>query len=236
MTSVELMQEFNRLAGDRYRLYDINDRLNPIDVEGYLNKAKDRILVEKFLSYNTPYENILALQQSYDEIHDLVSIDSDVSITGATGALGNYTQKIDANTFPSDYFYYVFSSSKITRSTVAPATNEWVGNKEINYSSLLKAISGVHNWPIIRQPLVYFNEDNLYIIRDAYTTISDINLAYLRQPDKIDVFNDTEVDMPEHWHPTIAEMAISIYLKNIFSGTESKNQDELPSLGGSVDS
>lgn len=210
MTSGELQQEFNRLAEDRYQLYEKEDRLNPINIQGYLNKAKDRILVERFLSYNSPYENIVALQQGYDEIHDLVKIDSDVSATGATGTFGNYTQKIDS--LPDDYLYYVFSSSQVTRTSIAAATNEWVGNKEINYTALLQAISGNNNWPIIRQPLVYFNEDSIYIIHDAYTTINDINLGYLKRPDDVDLYNDNTIDLPEHWHKNVVEMAISIYM------------------------
>lgn len=211
MKAVEAMQEFNRLASDRYRLYDINDRLNPIDIQGYLNKGIDRMLVQKFLSYNTPYENVLALQQSYDEISDLVTIDDSVSVTGATGAFGNYTQKIDS--LADDYLYYVFSSCKVSREKVASTNQEWVGNREISYSSLLGAISGSHNYPIIRTPLVYFNEDSIYIIHDAYTTINDVNLGYLRYPERVDVFNDNEIDLPKHWHLNLVEIAVGIYIE-----------------------
>lgn len=224
MTSVEMMQEFNRLARDKYKLYEVSDRLNPIDIEGYLNESKDRMLFEKFLSYGSPYENIIALQRGYDEISSLVKVDTSVGVTGASNSLLNNTDKIDS--LPSDYLYYVNSSSEVTRDKIITADSEWVSNIEVSYSAFRNVSTGVFNYPIIRKPLVYYNEDSIYLIYDAYTTINDVALAYLKRPDDIDIKNDTTTDIPEHWHHSIIENAVLMYLGNIASQNTQNRQED----------
>lgn len=210
----EALQAFNRIVRDRYKVYDVADRLNPIDVLGYLNEAVYRYIQERYLSYKTPYENILALQQNYDDISDLVSIDqvmlSQTDITNSVA--GTSDSVIVSSGLPDDYLYYVNSASKITRTTVIECIDEWVGNKEISYSGLFNAISGGHNFPIIRNPLVYFSQGiNIHIVHDQYTTIDRVNLGYLRKPSAI-TLDQSDMDVPQHFRYPIVELAARMYV------------------------
>jgi hypothetical protein len=209
MTAVELQIEFNRLFEQVYRMPD-SERLNPYDTEGLLNKAQDQMLYDKFLSYNTPYENVVALNRSYDEISELITVHTGATLTTAESGYGDNAKKIES--LPSDYLYYVRSSSKIDRVTLKPVTDEWTGNNIIGLDSLIKTISGAGNYPIIIHPLVYLAGQNIYVIYDGFTTVKDFNLMYLKQPQQLDLSADNECELPGHWHYDLADYAIRLHL------------------------
>ncbi|WP_292487418.1 hypothetical protein [Methanohalobium sp.] len=210
MTTTQLMIEFNRLAESVYKIYSTADRLNPYDIEGYLNKAQNQYLKEKFLSYQSPYEIVYALNKSYDEISELIKVDTDLTPTDAESGYGDHAKKID--TLPDDYLYYVRSSVNMDREKLQKVTGEWAENRIIGLDSLIKTISGVGNWPIILNPLVYLVDQAIYIIHDAYTTINSFNLMYLKQPRELDLQTGNECELPLHWHYDIADYAVRLYL------------------------
>lgn len=211
MTAVQLMIEFNRLAESVYRIYDTQDRLNPWDIEGYINKAQDQMIKERFLSYQTPYENVVALNESYDEISPLIDVATGLSPTQAESGYGSYSKVIVP---PDNYLYYVRSSTKVTREKINQVTDEWAENQVIGLRSLLRSISGAGNYPIIDNPLVYLANSKVYILHDAYTTVNGFNLMYLKEPSDLDLNTDNECELPGHWHYSLADYAVRLYLGN----------------------
>jgi hypothetical protein len=206
------MIEFNRLAENVYKLYSTADRLDPYNIEGLLNKAQDQLLKDKYLSFGNPQEIVYRINDSYDELSDLIKIDNSLTLTSAEDGYGSYAKKVSS--MPDDYLYYVRSSTKLTRTLVEPVTDEWVGNNVVGLTSLLRSISGGGNYPIIINPVIYLVEGNVYIVYDAYTTIDSISLMYLKVPDKLDLESDNECELPEHWHYDVADYAVKLYLFN----------------------
>lgn len=226
MTSVELMIEFNRLAGNVYQLFDTEDRLNPYDIQGYLNKAQDEIMRLKYLSYATPYENIIALNNSYDEISSLIEVTG--ATAGGTGpdypylledaeGYGSNVKKIIS--YPDNFIYYVASESNVTREKIETVTNQWTENNLISYEQITGVITGVGNFPINLSPKVYVS-DEIYFISDPYTILNKVKIRYLKEPEKLDIIANNECQLPKHLHYNVADTAVRLYLQSF------KNQEE----------
>lgn len=210
MKAVELMIEFNRLAESVYRIYETADRLDPFDIEGYLNKSQYQYIKERWLSYQTPVENIAALNQAFDELSPVIKTDTGMAVVAAEAGFGSNAKKID--TMPTDYWYYVRSSTKITRTGIQPLSDEWAENMPIGTDKLFRSISGGGQWPIIINPLTYMIDDRVYLIHDGYTTVSQVDLTYLKKPIKLSLDTDNECELPEHLHYDIADYAVRLYL------------------------
>jgi hypothetical protein len=210
MKAVEMMIEFNRLAESVYRIYATSDRLDPYDIEGYLNKAQDQYLKDRFLSYQTPLENVTAINRAYDELSVLIT-NTGPALTTAEDGYGQYAQKLEE--VPNNYLYYVRSSSKVTRTSIEAASDKWVENTVIGLDKLLRGISGPGNYPIIINPLTYLVDGNVYVLRDAYTTINEFSLDYLFRPKELSLDSDNECELPQHWHYDVADYAVRLYLQ-----------------------
>lgn len=210
MKAQDIMIEFNRLAENVYKLYSISDRLDPWNIEGIINKAQDQMIYERYLSYPTGYENVLALNQGYDEISELVKVKTGPAFSNAESGYGSNAKKIDE--LPDDYLYYVRSSCKVTRKHIEQVVDEWVETDIIGLKSLLGTITGGGNHPILINPLVYLAENNIYILHDGFTTISDINMMYLKQPAELDLNTNNECDLPLQWQYKLADYAVQLYL------------------------
>lgn len=214
MTTIEMIYNFQQLLETTSPLFHESQRPSTQVVLDFLNRTQDRYIAMKYLGGRTFRENVAIVGSKLDELRPLIVTTTTGVPTTFTALDGmNYAYTSD---LPGDFTAYVRSESQVTRSVAPVATDEWVPNKEANYNELDTILTTPFNKPIIRYPIVTLREgtkggaDGLVTIVDAYTTLDDNMLTYVREPDTM--VEGTNCEFPEHMHEEIVKLAVSMYL------------------------
>jgi len=157
------------------------DRVNSLSAPNYTD---DEILT--FI--NRAYKQVVADQvvaRNYTLLDTLVA-------TYTFGTLSTYTTLSNAyyvditQTQPANggtrFGYYISSSCTLSRSAVPVATSTKVTNEYIDRNQAKDFESNSVNSPIFRNPKVFIEGDDLVIIYDNYTTVTALNLVYVKIP------------------------------------------------------
>lgn len=195
----------------------VDEKLTSDTIFTFLNAYQKRYVVTNYVSLDQTQTDTRVQKKVSDAIKGLI----------VTTTLKNGSQ-IDVHTngfeLPSDYLLYVRSSvdinSQLTKTTGTVPT-VYIKEEEVN---LVKP-SVFDATAIIRTPYIVVNSgstnDNklsLEVIHDKFTTISNVNLTYCREPkqfnilhyDNITIFNYCE--MPENTHLEIVEGAVEMFI------------------------
>ena len=205
---------FESLIQTMYGGFEEQERPDTDTIFRFLNLSVDRYLKEKYLSQSTFKDNIEFVQKNSDDLRGLIK--------RQTGLVKNPLSGIPNRSLvnlPSDYLFYIKSESKVTRTALPVlAVAAWVPNREVTYKELAKITTSVYNTPILRHPVVTFEEDDkILLYKDNYTTVSDFEITYIREPKDlvltvVDASTETTtVELAEHTHEEIVRLAVEMF-------------------------
>lgn len=227
----------------------------------YINLAQYRYLNDKYLGSSIT-ENVGKLNKNIEDIKKLIKrvtlLNSDLTagssvvniselgINGSAVVIDFISNNIPISAsldggislpLPSDYFYYLRSTSKVSlgdsvkATPDVPATNPTIlTNTLINYADFNSSlITNSNNKPILRNPVVllelsYSNEmtnyhDKMTIYLDSYTTLYNVEYTYIKKPNAIslgsylDTNTSNDCELSESTHKDIVEMAVKIFIE-----------------------
>lgn len=187
----------------------------------WLNIAQDRLISQKLFG-NNPKGTVYDLsQERVDNIRTLIK-----TTTISPGTNGGYGSKSYIFTLPEDYRYFDKFTSSGNRIGLNGSTFSGIFNLDIINRSeidLYTTIPGV-NKPELFKLKGFIEGDNLIVISDAYTTLTNGILRYIKIPTK---FTDSSItDLPEHLHQEIVSEAVALIL-NSFESPRVGMQTEL---------
>ena len=186
MRGIDFQIQFERAIQEMSDAFITEERPDTFTVFKFIGQAQIRYLKEKYLSMPTMEENVLLLQKRSDDLRNLIKtvrFDINAAPAGVYYGKAIYIDMLD------DYVHYVRSDSQLTRTdaiTISSAT--YIPNRVIPHSEIDPLISTPWNYPILRNPIAVFEEnDRIYIIHDTYTTIPTyVSVTYLRRPYNFD--------------------------------------------------
>jgi hypothetical protein len=113
------------------------------------------------------------------------------------------------------YRTYLRSQSKLTRTMVPVVTDMYFANDMVDYSVIRLFETTDINRPIFSNPKCFIEGEYLVVVGDAYSTISAIDLVYIRDPKALHLTVDsddytTTCELPVELHERIVDVAIRI--------------------------
>lgn len=216
MTSLEMEYMFLKSLETTSKELVISERPTTDEIFLFLNIAQDRRLYDVYLQGKSVNETIETIKNNYDTLFGLVNT---VLITPAAiteGALTGCGYKIP---YPNNFIHYIRSETNITRTgDIYPTNNSWVTNNLLTYDQFENNITSLFNKPILREPGIVFEKNNLTLLTDSYTTINTlgVNLTYLRKPLYLSTENSntttTVCELAIKDHTLIVDMAFELWL------------------------
>lgn len=206
MNTIEMHRAF-LLKAHTLDVIEIRD-MSSYDVMSFLNQAQNEIITDRYI--HKQYNDLRPITTSIETN----TFDSSYA-TGVSKA-----KVVDLKTI-TDYMYFLRSQSKMTRlyaPTVSSAT--YVANIPIEYSTLLFFESNGSNRPIFKNPKEIIEGDFLIILPDYYTTISYIDVVYIRIPLELTLDTPTSTttntcELPAHLHQDIVDRAVELSMQTI---------------------
>jgi len=191
MRGIDFQIQFERVIQEMSSAFISEERPDTFTVFKFIAQAQIRYLKEKYISLPTTEENVRYIQQRSDDLKNFIKT---VVFSTSPATLGVYSGKAKYIDMLDDYVYYVRSDSQVTRSdAIEIASAKYVPNRIVPHSEIDVLISTPWNYPILRNPIVVFEEsDRIYIIHDTYTaTLPNVSLTYLRRPYNFDTNYET---------------------------------------------
>jgi hypothetical protein len=222
MNVYEFLYEFDKLI----ETVDPKFKEEPVDTDTkliVLNIAQTRYLYNKYLNKPTFKENILSIQNSSDDLKNLIVREILQPTLIATGPLsGGIGYTINLGSLSNTYLYYLKSNSNVIR-TQPVSIAGWVDNLVAeSYAEVNKIITNIYNSPLLNQPVVFFEQGNtMIIVVDKYTSIGDdvpsVEITYLRTPKYLALSATATTtltcELSRYNHEEMIRLAVDIYLK-----------------------
>lgn len=226
MTGSDMVYSFQQLLESISAKYKESEMLNTWEILSYINRTVERYIKLKYLSGSSFEENVFRASASPDDFAKLIKTKlclvvptTDIAVSITTGYL--------VDEIP-DFFAYIRSDTKVTRTAPFVVTGEWVPNREIDYNSIDPVLTTPFNKPILEYPLVTMrlgtqSQDDgalghlttILIITDSFTTLElgspSFNLTYISKPTPIDM-DGKDCQLGPHLHEEIVKMAVSMYM------------------------
>ncbi|MCD6328787.1 MAG: hypothetical protein J7M10_00285 [Candidatus Cloacimonetes bacterium] len=187
MRGLDFQIQFERVIQEMSDVFISEERPDTFTIFKFIGQAQIRYLKEKYINLPTTRENIEFIQRRSDDLKNLIKTVVFASPDNAT--LGVYAGRAKYIDMIDDYVFYIRSDSEMTRTDAIPiASGQYVPNKIIPHSELDNVLDTPWNYPILRNPVVVFEENKrIYVVHDTYTSaISNISLTYLRRPYNFD--------------------------------------------------
>lgn len=167
-------------------------------VYSLLNRAQDYIIKERVTSGD------------YGSLFPIL-VDSSAAASGGTNKL--YYRAV-----PADYWIYITSHSTLTRASIdnsgfipdhTISSEVAIQNDTIEADAAIKFLpSSFNSQRIFKEPKSYILNNNLYVIADDYSTVTNIVMRYIRKRATID--GSTTCELPEVLHRAVVDKAIDI--------------------------
>lgn len=202
MLVVEMHRSFLLKAHSLDRT-DIKD-IQSYDVLFYLNQAQD-ILIDRLIA-ERKYDAVRPIT-----IHSVVASGSFIA-TGTYDPGINGAKVVDVSALAT-FRTFLRSQSKLTR-TVVPLISSatYMQNKPVEHEELFKWETNGTNKPIFTNPKEMLEGKYLVVLPDAYSTITEIDVIYVRIPAVL-VLTTPATDtceLPVHLHQDIVDIAVQL--------------------------
>lgn len=188
----------------------IYDHFEPYEIDHYLNKAQDDIVINRASFFEGNQIVISDLKSIVKEFVLLPVIDASTYPEG-----DQYEFLVP---YPADYWIFLAGEAGVTR-----FANPVIGSK--TYLKMVSArndqldkvrvIPGIHH-PYLRYPAFSQMEDFLHVFIDEETTLVDVKLRYLRYPVRI-LFDEDNLDeenfdceLSDSVHNEVVERAVAL--------------------------
>jgi hypothetical protein len=233
MTVENMLTYFQSLLELSWDEFKIREKPDTDIILKMINLANDRYIKEKYLIGPTIDQTILFLQKNPGDLQKMIKRQSGLGLA----AFPTRSDRILVS-LPTDYLHYIRSDSKITRTTVNPVTSIWTPNMEATYEEIRRITRGPFNEEIIiKEPIVVFEQDNKMLVYfDSYTSISDIEVTYLRKPKDLvlEVTDSTtqtnESELAEYTNKEVLRLAVEMFIVEykfrLSSGQEAQKPKE----------
>jgi hypothetical protein len=247
MTSREMQISFVRELTAISEHFESPDMIGSDTIMYWINNGQDEYLKKSYISKASTKENVEFIQKRLEDLKQLVSrktmfagtsfVISNTEPTSAITISATQSTRIGANAdgslafpLPSDYFYYVRSTSKVSGTYIQSATKSYINNNLIEHSDINPAILvNAINTPIIRNPLVILesspvtgdaSKSYMLLYKDSYTNLFNIELVYIRYPKRI-VLTITDsttqtltCELPFQTHQEIIDYSVKMYIED----------------------
>jgi len=185
------------------------DRTEIKDIKSYdtlalLNQAQE-ILIDKLIA-----------EERYGDLRPITA--NSVVASGSFVTSGTFESGIDGAKVVdlaalTTYRTYLRSQSKLTR-TYAPtvAAGTYTQNKPIRKEDVFRFETNGTNKPIFPNPRTIVNGKYLIVIPDGYSTITDIDVIYVKTPTALVIStpaSDTS-ELPAYLHAQIVDIAVEL--------------------------
>ena len=212
MTVAEMHFEFQILLETMWSDFKETERPDSYTVLKFLNLAQSRYLKDKYLSNPDMKANIEFVRKKADDLRNIIKRTISALLAGTTGPGNKRTLPL-----PDDYLFYIRSDSKVTRTALPVVASQWTPNRETSYDEVENVITGVYNTPILPEPVIVFEQgDTMVIYYDTYTSISEVEVTYLRHPKTMVIdspgADDTiTCELAEQTHEEIVRLAVEMF-------------------------
>jgi hypothetical protein len=247
MTSRQMQMEFERVAQLADPALEVIQKLDSDTIFYFLNLSQERYIKTNFVDKEGLNSNKEWLQKRDDILKNIIKREILLNAVTGTILVAEPSTPIGGNTvgsplfpsgtvpassititydlgiripLPTDYYFYLRSNSKVTGTYLDLVTAKWVPNRVISHTDLEKVINSAYNSPILRQPCVLFEENSEAVIyKDAYTNIFNVDVTYVRRPKKLTLVvadADTETttcELSELAHNEIVDLAVNIFIQ-----------------------
>ena len=200
MNLVEMQILFHQIIEDTNPDFFDNNRPNSYNVVNYLNQAITRYMQKKYLPFSTFKENhkhILDNEQDLQPLLRQINLDQyQTALFKPTGS--RYGDNAKKYTLPDDFQFFVAAILLGSRSADTDTIMRFTGNeyqpcKLINHSEAERFYTTPINHPIMREPVVFFEEERvLNLMYDYETGDGTLYLVYVKKPFKMS-FEYTEL-------------------------------------------
>lgn len=243
MLAREMQISFMRELSTINQSFEYPNMVDSDTIFYFINLAQDRYLKENYISKESVKDNTEFLKKKIDDLKQLITrkIMFNEVITASEPSnpitpSSLYSSEIKAYadgglTFPlpSDYIYYIRSSSKLSGTYLGLSTKTWIENALIDHSDINNSIlvNGL-NTPIIRNPyvvlekspfLTVFSKSYMILYKDSYSNLFNIELTYVRKPKQIvlAVTNSStqtgECELSVSTHQEIVSYAVKMFIE-----------------------
>jgi hypothetical protein len=221
MKFIELQEAFE------IELNVLDDGLNKpksMDTEWWLNRGLEKFWKTRYSGMNT---KSIGFEQDQKRIDDLRTLVKTVSIIPTKVTNKQYSIDI-----PNDYVILLGDTVGIQPSDDShnacwevdedgEFVTKYSDTIESSIETIDRQLSNSLSEHILKycsaRPLKLIQGNSIYLYTDGQYKISDYQLTYLRNPEKINIHLnpfDEYVDMPEHTHSEIVKIAAQMYIEN----------------------
>jgi hypothetical protein len=221
MKFIELQEAFE------IELNVLDDGLNKpksMDTEWWLNRGLEKFWKTRYSGMNT---KSIGFEQDQKRIDDLRTLVKTVSIIPTKVTNKQYSIDI-----PNDYVILLGDTVGIQPSDDShnacwevdedgEFVTKYSDTIESSIETIDRQLSNSLSEHILKycsaRPLKLIQGNSVYLYTDGQYKISDYQLTYLRNPEKINIHLnpfDEYVDMPEHTHSEIVKIAAQMYIEN----------------------
>lgn len=195
-----------------------------MDTEWWLNRGLEKFWKTRYSGMNT---KSIGFEQDQKRIDDLRTLVKTVSIIPTKVTNKQYSIDI-----PNDYVILLGDTVGIQPSDDShnacwevdedgEFVTKYSDTIESSIETIDRQLSNSLSEHILKycsaRPLKLIQGNSVYLYTDGQYKISDYQLTYLRNPEKINIHLnpfDEYVDMPEHTHSEIVKIAAQMYIEN----------------------
>jgi hypothetical protein len=254
-TAKEFQVEFERRITLMNPDFELKEKLTSDTIFSFLNAYTERFVRDNYLREDQVADGTRSQKKNQDALKGLIvrtTLQPTTSYKTGSTTTGTFSDTDCSSTkftLPSDYFLYIRSNSKLSKTykgtvdTKDGAHLAITSNKTIREDDVQHVLSTFDNKAILRNPYVVLNSgqnddtsENVYlnVIHDTYTEIAAVDLVYYRKPKKFNVIgvDNTEVldhcELPENVHMEIVEGAVEMFIvenRYRLSGNSNKNSN-----------
>lgn len=199
MTALEMQQLFETELQVMSPIFNDSEKPDTDTIFRYINDYQKQIVKELFEARN------------FNLLKKIITNTAEITPTN-NSSLANSVYYTFTNVATPDFLYYINSRSNYTRTYPETSSNNYVYNEEIDKNSYNQFLTTNFNKPFFRIPKSFVMDNTLNVISDAYTTITEIIITYIKNPVEIGIeVNDCELD--ESVHRAIVIGALNLYIQ-----------------------
>ena len=214
--------------------FDKTDSLNypgfePEEIDLWLNMAQDRLVKTRY-GGNNLYRK--GFEESQKRTDDLRTIVRQAVLSPQSATILNKPNGFPFNVpnSPSTNDVYWFSIQEEVNILVTDCNNVQTATrlpvKAITHDQYNKIIRDPFNKPDSTEVVRLFSEGQIEVISPIGMPTSLI-IRYVRKPQRIDLANSVDCELPDHIHSEVGDTAIQMALENIESVRTRSNTIEL---------